>query len=394
MRGLVVPERTEDYSADPVELFFDLAFVFAFSQLVSLLIEEHDWSGAGKSTLIFLLLWLPWSQFTWSANAVPGNNRVVRVIFLIATAASVPMAAAVTTAFDEGGRVFAVPLGLISMLGVGLLIVAAERDSENYRAVITYSIPTIVGLTAIIVGGFLDEEARVAAWILGIAIFVASTIAAGGGEWAVRSGHFAERHGLILIVALGEVIVAIAKPLVDSLQEGEGLPSQSVLALAGSGIFAGLLWWAYFDRPQPALEHRLDETPLAGKGRFARDVYTYGHMPIVAGVIASAAALEEITLHPKDPLPLEFRVMMFSGLALFFIGILIDVFRAYRVIARERMVGGVLTATLLLAGADLDGVMLLLLLDLLILLVLISEHQRVEHPRPVPATADALDPSE
>ena len=389
MKGLVVPEQTEDYTADPVELFFDLAFVFAFSQLVTLLFYEPDWTTAGKAALIFLLLWLPWSQFTWSANAVPGNNRVVRVIFLVATAASVPVAAAVTTAFDAGGKVFAIPLGLISLLGVALLIVAAERESENYSTVLRYSLPTIVGFATIIVGGFLQNEARVVAWILGIVIFIGSTIAAGGGVWAVRAGHFAERHGLILIVALGEVIVAIAKPLVDSLQEGEGFPSRSVLALTASGVFAGLLWWAYFDRPQPALELRLEETPLAHKGRFARDVYTYGHMPIVAGVIAGAAALEEITLYPKDPLPLEFRVMMFVGLGLFFVGVGLDVYRAFRVIARERVVGGVLTIVLLLAGADLDGVVLLLLLDLLILLVLIFEHQRIERPTRPQGSAEA-----
>ena len=213
VKGLVAPEQTEDYRADPVELFFDLAFVFAFSQLVSLLIHDATWTGAGEATLIFLLLWLPWAQFTWSANAVPGNNRLVRVVFLVATAASVPMAAAVTTAFDEGGRVFAIPLGLISMLGVGLLILAAERESENYGAVLRYSLPTIVGFTVIILGGFLEDEARVAAWIVGILIFVASTILAGSGEWAVRAGHVAERHGLI-------VIVAIAEPLVESLEDG------------------------------------------------------------------------------------------------------------------------------------------------------------------------------
>ncbi len=146
---------------------------------------------------------------------------------------------------------------------------------------------------------------------------------------------------------------------------------------------------AWIDR---GLERRLaDAEHSAGavEGRFARDVYTYGHMPIVAGVIASAAALEEITLHPKDPLALEFRVMMFSGLALFFLGVLVDVFRAYRVIARERIVGGVLTAALLLLGADLDGVVLLILLDLLILLVLIFENQRVERMQPTPRAVKA-----
>jgi low temperature requirement protein LtrA len=292
------------------------------------------------------------------------------VIFLIATAISVPMAAAVTTAFDEGGVVFALPLGIISLLGISLLILAAERGSENYRAVIQYSIPTIIAFAAIIVGGVLEGEARIAVWIVGILIFVGSTIAAGTGEWAVRPGHFAERHGLIIIVALGEVIVAIAKPLVDTLQEGDGFPPQSILALTASGVFAALLWWAYFDLPQPALEHRLDETPLEKKGLFARDVYTYGHMPIVAGVIAAAAALEEITLHPEDPLPVEFRVMMFMGLVLFFGGIGLAAYRSSRAVLYERIIGGALTVVILLAAADLPGVVLLVIIDLLMLLVL------------------------
>ncbi len=385
MKGLEVPEQTEDYTADPVELFFDLAFVFAFSQLVGLLIHEPDWTGAGKATLLFTLLWLPWSQFTWSANAVPGNNRMVRVIFLVATAASVPMAASVTTAFDDGGIVFAVPLGVISLMGIALAVMAADRDAENWSAVVRYAAPTGAAMLVIIVGGFLEDEARVVTWLVGVVIFAGSTIAAGAGEWAVRAGHFAERHGLILIVALGEVIVAIAKPLVDSLEEGAGVPSRSVLALTAAGAFAGLLFWAYFDRPQPALEHRLEQLPLDEKGRFARDAYTYAHMPIVAGVIAAAAALEEITLHPKDPLPEEFRVMMFVGLALFFVGVGIGVFRAYRVVARERIVGGVLTAALLLAASDLDGVTLLVLIDLLILVILVVEGRRVARMQSAPA---------
>ncbi len=377
MRGLVVPERTEDYTADPVELFFDLAFVFAFSQLVGLLIHEPNWTGAGKAGLLFLLLWLPWSQFTWSANVVPGNNRIVRAVFLLATAVSVPMAAAVTTAFDDGGAVFAVPLGIISLLGIGLLIVAAERGTENYRAVMQYAIPTIVGFLAITAGGFLDDEARVVAWIIGILIFIGSTITAGGGEWPMRAGHFAERHGLILIVALGEVIVAIAKPLVDSLQEGEGIPGQSVVALCASGVFAGLLWWAYFDQPQPALEHRLEELPVKEQGEFARDIYTYLHMPVVAGVIAAAAALEEITLHPADPLPAEFRAMMFGGLVMFFGSIGIAAYRSWRAFAYERVIGGVAAALLLYFGRDLDGVVLLVLIDVLILVVMAVGYERI-----------------
>jgi low temperature requirement protein LtrA len=381
MRGLVVPEKTEDFTADPVELFFDLSFVFAFSQLVSLLVHDATWNGAAEAALIFMLIWLPWSQVTWAANAVAGNSRVVRLIFLVATVASVPMAAAVTTAFDESGLLFALPLTMISLMGIGLLIVGAERGSENFAAVIAYSVPTIVAFLAIIVGGFLNDGARVVAWVLGLVIFIGSTINAGRGEWGVRSGHLAERHGLIIIVALGEVIVAIGAPLVDSFQEGVGFPSRSVLALIASGVFAGLLWWAYFDRPQAALEYGLEQVDGKDKGRFARDVFTYGHIPIVAGIIASAAALEEITLHPKDPLAVEFRVMMLVGVGLFFGGVGISIYRAFRVVARERIFGGALIVILLIVGADLDGVVLLMLIDVLIFGVLLVENRRVERIR-------------
>ena len=108
MRGLTIPERDEDFTADPVELFFDLAFVYAFSRLVAHLVHHPDWTGAWEAALLFGILWLPWSWFTWSANAVPGNQRTVRAVFLVATAVTVPMAASVETAFDSGGATFAV----------------------------------------------------------------------------------------------------------------------------------------------------------------------------------------------------------------------------------------------------------------------------------------------
>ena len=127
------------------------------------------------------------------------------------------------------------------------------------------------------------------------------TIRAGSSEWLVRPGHFAERHGLIVIVALGEVIVALGIPVVAALEESAALPLETIAALVAAGTFAGLLWWAYFDRPLPALEHRHEATEdVIQRGRFARDVYTYAHLPIVAGIILCAAALEEITLHPRQ----------------------------------------------------------------------------------------------
>ena len=324
------------------------------------------------------MIWLPWTQFTWSANAVSGNNRAVRVAFLIGTIASIPMAASVTTAFEGGGLSFAIPLAVILSLGLVTLVVGLDSTTEEYSSVITYSIPNIIAVVALIGGAFFDREVRIVIWIAAIAVVIAGTIKAGSGEWLVRPGHFAERHGLILIVALGEVIVAVAIPVVASLEEGDGIPGRTMIALIASGAFACLLWWAYFDRASPALEHRHDGLEAVERGRFARDVYTYGHIPIIGGVILLAAALEEITLHPKDVLPIEFRWMFFAGLVMFFGGVGLTIWRSFRVIARERLVAlAVMLVPVLLAGSF-DGLTLLVITDVLILLVLVSEHIRIE----------------
>ncbi len=203
MRGLELPERTEDFTADPVELFFDLAYVFAFSQIVSSLLGNPTWDGIGDALLIFLLLWLPWSQFAWSANAVPGNSRTVRILFLVATAASVPMAAAVGTALTSSGGFYAVPLAVIFLSALGMMVAGLDSDSEEFRSALRYARPNLVAMAIIVVGGFVDSPLRVVLWIVAICIFGYSTVRAGDGAWIIRSGHFAERHGLIIIVALG-----------------------------------------------------------------------------------------------------------------------------------------------------------------------------------------------
>lgn len=380
MRGIVVPERTEDFTADPVELFFDLAFVFAFSQLVSHIVHHPTWTGFGELALLFGIIWIAWSQFTWSANAVSGNARSVRGIFVLATAASVPMGASVTTAFDEGGTVFAVSASFILLMGLALMAVALDTDSPEFRSAVRYSVPNVLTAVLLVAGSFADHDARVVIWVLALGVVAAGTVAAGSYEWVMRPGHFAERHGLILIVALGEVIVAIGIAVVGGLQEGEGLPATTVWSLIGAGVFGGLLWWGYFDRPSPAFEHRAEGLSGVDAGRFARDVYTYAHAPLVFGVILAAAALEEISLHPKDPLPDAFRLMLLAGIALYLGGVLVGVARAFGVVARERLVSIALVGLLVLVADSWDGVALLLVLDAVLLATLVFEHLRIEGP--------------
>lgn len=379
MKGLTLPEPTEDFSADPVELFFDLAFVFAFSQLVGQLIGDPTWTGVGRAALVFLLLWLPWSQLAWAANTVSGNGRGVRLIFLAATVVSVPMAASTSTALEGGGPVFAVSLGLIMILGFAIAGLAAEAGTGLHRAVLLWNLPNLLAIAVLVAGAVVGGTAQLWLWMGSVAIVIAAMVLAGRGEWLIRPAHMAERHGLILIIALGEVVVAIGIPVVASLEAGEGLPGRTTAALAASGAFAGLLWWGYFDRVLPALEHRANQ--IVGdveRGRYTRDVYTWAHAPIVAGVILAAAALEEITLHPAEPLELAFRAMLGGGLVAMVVGISAAVYRAYRAVARERIVGAVAVVAILAAGAEVDGLLLLLAIVVVMAATLVAEHLRIE----------------
>lgn len=378
MRGLTIPAIGDDFSADQSELFFDLAYVLAFSQLVSLLVHHPDWKGVGQAALLFLLMWLPWSQFTWSANAVSGDGRVVRLLFLAATALAIPMAASVSTAFGSSGDTFAIFLAIIYAIALGTMGLSLTEYPALRRSIAALVPLSLIGVAIIVAGGLVDGDARVWLWMTTVVVIVLTMAVAGRVEWVVRPGHFAERHGLIFIIALGEVIVAIGLAVIGELSDG-GVTGDTRLALLFSGVFVGALFWSYFDRPYRALEHGGSQVKnLVEAGAYGRDVYTLGHMPIIAGVILAAAGLEELMLHPGDPVPDAFRAMLVGGLAMIFLGIGSSIFRAFRVLAIERIVGIAALALLALLTSSVSGVVFLILVDAVLITTLLIEHIRVE----------------
>ncbi|HSG14928.1 MAG TPA: low temperature requirement protein A, partial [Anaerolineae bacterium] len=379
MRNIPIPSREEDFTADPAELFFDLSFVFAFSRLVFHLVHDPTLQGFAEFVLLFTLIWTAWSNFTWTANAVAGNSRFVRVVFMVATAISLPMAASLEAPFGVGSIVFAVTVSAILTMpitiGAVLLVDEDAVRSSNNR----YLLFTLVGIVLVLAGGFTSGAWQIGLWIAAVAVLIFNTIDAGGANWLVRPGHFAERHGLIVIVALGEVVVAIGAPVVETLSEGDGLDGKLVAALTASGLLAGILWWSYFDRPLPALEHRHEQLSDANeRSRFARDVYTYNHFFIVGAILVAAAALEEIMLHPADPLPSAFRWMLFLGISVYLLGVVLSIVRAYSALAVERLVAVAALAVLIALTASVAGVWLLIAVDVVLLAILAVEHYRVE----------------
>lgn len=276
-----------------LELFFDLVFVFAVTQLVSLLHGDHSAAGWGRASLMMWLVWWAWSQYTWSGNAIDLDRRSTRLWMLVASGAMLGAAAAIPTAFDDMGEWFALPYAGMRLLGLALYWLG--QHDTTYRAALRLYLPIAsVGPVLVLAGGLVDDGARVALWAAALAVDVVSVLAAGRREFHVDPGHFAERHGLIVIIALGESVIATGATASDV-----GLDRDVMILLATAFVAVAALWWSYFDWVHHAAEARLvSESDHRRRGHLARDLFTLGHLPIVAGTVVFAAAIEEGLVHP------------------------------------------------------------------------------------------------
>lgn len=300
----------------PLELFFDLVYVFAVTEVAALLEEGPSWPDAGRGALALGLMWWAWSQFTWAANAVDVEGRPSRLVLLASTLASFFLALSVPTAFAGGGLRFGAAYLAVRFLGLGLYWVGLRNDPEHRAALRTFlPLATVAPLVAL-AGGMASPAARPWVWAGALALEVGAATMAGRGAFRVASAHFAERHGLFVIIALGETIVAVG------VAAAHLAPSAPLLGAAGLAVGgAAALWWTYFDRSAEEWEHAVEALPVEGRGRLARDTYTLLHYPIVAGIVAYAVAVEHAVAHPGDPLGAETRAALAAGIGLVLAGI-------------------------------------------------------------------------
>ena len=306
----------EDQSVTFVELFFDLVFVFSVTQIVGHLHHHLDWVGVGQSVLMFWLVWWAWTQFTWALNAADTTHPAVELATLGATGVSFFMAVAVPEAFSGGAASFAVPYVLVRVVGLALYSrVAWVTHPTKHAAVRTFSLMSVGGLMAVLAGGFAGGETQYWLWALAIVLDVVAALAVGDLEgWDLHADHFSERHGLFVIIALGESLI-VAGGGVSGVQITEDANLVAVGAFAVAATCA--LWWSYFACAKPALDRALAAAAGAERSKLGRDIFSLLHFVIILGVIGFAAAVEEIVTHPADPLALEGRLALALGLALF-----------------------------------------------------------------------------
>ncbi len=343
-----------------IELFFDLVFVFAFTQVTTLALEDTSAAGFGRAALVFALIWWAWSAYAWLTDAIDVENVATRLFLFGGMLAVFFMALAVPNAFGDEAAWFVVAYFLVRVLHVALYLWGVRDDPAQRIAVGRLAPWFLVAPTIALVGGFLDDPARTALWSASLVIDVLGTLYAArtraGGGFQVTASHFAERYALIVIIALGESIVAIGLA-------AEGLTEDWTYAAAVAVAFAGAAaaWWAYFDFVQIAAEHALHGVGDAIRGPLARDVYTFLHYPIVLGIVFLAVAAKKTLSAPAEPLSDGGRAALALGLALFMAGFVLIRLRVVQAIAWERIGAAVAVCALVVLLDDADALVLLTL---------------------------------
>ena len=315
------------------ELFFDLVFVFAITQVVHLMHGAFDWVHVGRSVLVFWLVWWAWTQFTWALNAADTRHHFVQLGTLVATAIAFFMAVSVPEAFARSSLWFAI--AYVSGRGIGLLIYfwVTWQDPAMRSAVRTFSVLSVAGMLAVLMGGYLGGNLQYWLWGLAIGLDVMAAIVGGSNaSWNLHPKHFAERHGLFVIIALGETLIVAASAVTVEFWDGYLL----IVSLLSVGITC-CLWWIYFFRAKDKLEHAVAEKNGSQRSSLARDVFSLMHFPLLCGLIIYAFAIEEAMLHPDEVMSHAARIALSLGIFTFSSGIVLTVWRATGKILYKRL---------------------------------------------------------
>jgi low temperature requirement protein LtrA len=404
----------EEARVTPIELFFDLVFVFSLTQVTALMGHEPtSWHGVARGMLVLALLWWCWVGYAWLGNVVQAEEGLGRAAMFAAMAAMFVMALTVPEAFDdlEGGLdgpvVIAFAYLTVRVLHLAMFWLAARTESDRaLRAQLLRFMPSVFGSTAVLlVASQLSGTAQTLTWVGALIVDYVGVILGGASGWRLRSAsHFAERHGLIMIVALGESIVAIGLGVAH-------LPiSWPIIVASALGlVVAGCLWWAYFDVVSIVAERVLRRLEGEERARMARDAYSYLHLPMVAGIALVALGIEKVLEqvgHMSDGelsegLPILPLAALYGGVAVFLFAHVAFKYRTWRRVTVRRVVVGALLCALIPIAMELPALAALGLLTAVFVAMIVTEairyaeaREQVRHEDSGPEVHDAHTPAE
>jgi low temperature requirement protein LtrA len=301
------------HEVTPLELFFDLVFVFAITQVTGFLSDHETWGGLLEGVMLLAALWWAWAAYAWLTNTLDPEEGGVRIAVFCVIASMLIVSLAVPKAFSTAGVTFGVAYFVVRALHIVLYAIAGRGDRDLLGAVLRFAPTAVVGPALIVIAGFFDGTTQITLWGTALAIDYLGALIGRGRGWRISPEHFAERHGLIVIVAFGESIVAIGVGAI-------GLPIDGgmiLVPLLGITVICAL-WWSYFDWVAYVAQARLAEATGRERAALARDLYSYLHLPMVGGIVLFAFGLETTLAHADEPLPIIPALGLFGGLALYF----------------------------------------------------------------------------
>jgi low temperature requirement protein LtrA len=296
----------------PLELFFDLVFVLALTQCTALMAREPTWLGLLKGMLALGVLWWSWTGYAWLTSVVDPEEGTVRLAMFAAMAALLVAALCVPSAFAGSALLFACAYAAVRAGHILLFLVASREDAAMRRSVTGLAVSTAVGVGLLVAAPFVAPGARIVLWGVALLFDMAGPYLFGSEGWRLVPPHFAERHRLIIIIALGESIVAIGAGAQVGVDAGV------IVAAVLGVVVAGAVWWLYFDVVALVAERRLAR---AAEGRerneIARDSFSYLHLPMVAGIVLLALGLKKTLGDVEGPLTIVPALATLGGTALY-----------------------------------------------------------------------------
>ena len=352
----------EQATVTPLELFFDLVFVFALTQVTAFMADELSWHGILRGALVMMMLWWAWTGYAWLANVVSAEERPIKLAILGGMCAMFVLALCIPEAFDDlpggltGPVVLAVCYLLFRVMHFVMFLIISREDAGLRSQVLRFAPSVFISSAVLLVASQFEGWLQTGLWMVALVADYLGTALAGFSGWRLPApGHFSERHGLIIIVALGESFVAIG---VGVAQEPISwvIVAASVLGL----ILASALWWAYFDVSALLGEHALATEPVETRARLARNAYSFAHLPLVLGIVLVAFGLKEVLLYVSDssehsltdPLPSVALAALVGGVVIYLLGHVVFKWLTVRTISVVRLAaaGALLLTIPLIAG--------------------------------------------
>jgi low temperature requirement protein LtrA len=368
--------RREGERVTPLELFFDLVFVLAITQCTALMSHHPSWSGLVQGLLVLGILWWGWVGYAWLTSVIDPEEGAVRLVIFGAMAALLIVSLCVPEAFGHLGLTFALAFGVFRIAHIALFMLASPDDDALRHSVLGLAASTVVAVALLVAASFFDGLAQAALWALALFLDMAGPYFFGSEGWKLVPGHFAERHGLIVIIALGESIVAIGVGAAGALDLGIGTVAVLGVALAAA------LWWIYFNVVALISAQRLGE---AEEGRvqneLARDSYSYVHLALVAGIVLVAFGLKTTIAHHGEHLHAVPAFALLGGVAVYLLGLVAFRYRQARTLNRQRLGLAIVLLILVPVATALPALISLAIADVLVWTMIAYEHHGYDERR-------------